>query len=68
MGISPEEALMVGNDVADDMVAEKLGMRVFLLTDCLINTKDADISIYPNGSFDDLLAYIRTQTEEACDE
>ncbi len=67
MGISPDEALMVGNDVADDMVAEKLGMRVFLLTDCLINAKDADISIYPNGGFDDLLAYIRTQTEETND-
>ena len=29
---------MVGNDVGEDMVAETLGMRVFLLTDCLINS------------------------------
>ena len=67
MGVSPEEALMVGNDVDDDMVATKLGMRVFLLTDCLINVKNADISIYPNGGFDALLRYIRAQTEETDD-
>ena len=35
LGVKPEECLMVGNDVSDDMVAERLGMKVFLLTDCL---------------------------------
>jgi hypothetical protein len=30
-------------------------MQVFLLTDCLINKDGVDISIYPNGNFDDLL-------------
>ena len=60
IGIKPEEVLMVGNDVSDDMVAEKLGMKVFLLTDCLINLKGEDISVYPNGSFDDLMKYIKS--------
>ena len=58
MGILPEECLMVGNDVDDDMVARDLGMKVFLLTDHLVNRKDADISVYPNGSFDELWTYI----------
>lgn len=58
LGVKPEECLMVGNDVRDDMIAEKLGMKVFLLTDCLINKADADISQYPKGSFDELLTYI----------
>ena len=49
---------MVGNDVGEDMVAAKLGMKVFLLTDCLINKSDEDISIYPNGSFAELKKYI----------
>ncbi|MBE6932433.1 MAG: HAD family hydrolase [Ruminococcaceae bacterium] len=53
-----EECLMVGNDVRDDMVAEKLGMKVFLLTDNLINKADVDISVFPNGGFDQLQAYI----------
>ncbi len=60
-GLSPEEVLMVGNDVGDDMVAASLGMRVFLLTDCLINIEGADITGYPNGSFGELMAYIREQ-------
>lgn len=58
LGAKPEECLMVGNDVGDDMVAEKLGMKVFLLTDCLINKTDINVSEYPNGNFDDLIEYI----------
>lgn len=58
IGVNPRECLMVGNDVGDDMVAEGLGMKVFLLTDCLINKDGVDISRYPRGSFDALNAYI----------
>ena len=49
---------MVGNDVGDDMVAENLGMKVFLLTDCLINKTEHDRSDYPHGGFDELLQFI----------
>ena len=45
--LSPEECLMIGNDAHEDMIAEKLGMKVFLLTDCLINKNNTDISRYP---------------------
>ena len=58
IGVEPQECLMVGNDVSDDMVAEKVGMKVFLLTDCLINKNEEDITKYPNGSFDELMEYI----------
>ncbi len=54
IGCEPEECMMVGNDVGEDMITETLGMKVFLLTDCLINKKDVDITLYPHGSFDDL--------------
>lgn len=59
-GLKAEECLMVGNDVGDDMIAQKLGMKVFLLTDCLINKDNTDISVYPNGDFTALNAYINT--------
>ena len=49
---------MVGNDVTEDMVAQKIGMSVFLITDCLINRENKDISVYPHGSFPDLLKYV----------
>lgn len=58
LGVLPEECLMVGNDYIEDMVAEKLGMKVFLITDHLYNAKDADLSLYPNGSFCDLIDFI----------
>lgn len=58
LGVTPEECLMVGNDVGDDMVAEKIGMKVFLLTDNLINKDNTDISVYPNGNFSQLSDYI----------
>ena len=51
---------MIGNDVSEDMIASKLGMRVFLLTDCLINKHNEDISIYLGGDFDALFKFIET--------
>ena len=63
MGVTPEECLMVGNDVGEDMIAQQLGCRVFLLTDCIINSKNLDISIYPHGGFDDLIAFIKSLNE-----
>ena len=60
IGKSPEECLMVGNDVEEDMVAKTLGMKVFLLTNCILNKKDRDISVYPNGDFEDLAKYLNT--------
>ena len=58
LNVAPEECLMVGNDVGDDMVAEKVGMKVFLLTDCLINKTDKAVSDYPNGGFSELRLYV----------
>lgn len=54
----PENCIMVGNDVTEDMVARELGMDVFLLTDCMINKNGKDISQYPHGSFDALHAFL----------
>lgn len=58
LGVKPEECLMVGNDVGEDMVAAQMGMQVFLLTDCMINRSNADISVYPHGDFDALREFV----------
>ncbi len=55
LGLAPEACLMVGNDATEDLIAEKVGMQVFLLTDCLINREQKDLSLYPQGGFDRLL-------------
>ena len=55
---------MVGNDVTEDMVAETLGMEVFLHKDCLINQEEKDISKYPQGGFAEFMDYLRKREEE----
>ncbi|MBP3667532.1 MAG: HAD family hydrolase [Clostridia bacterium] len=65
-GLDAANCLMVGNDIAEDMMAgAQAGLRGFLLTDCLINTPGADVNDYPHGSFDELNAYIETLLNQA---
>lgn len=61
LGVAPEECMMVGNDVTEDMMTKDMGMQVFLLTGSLINKENKDISVYPNGDFDELLRFIEEQ-------
>lgn len=59
IGCTPEECIMVGNDVNEDLLpAKALGMQVFLLTDCLINKENVDISEVPQGGFTELKKYL----------
>jgi len=59
-GLRPEECLMIGNDAIEDVAAQQLGIPVFLLTDCLINRRNSDISAFPHGTFADLHAFLDT--------
>ncbi|MDD3122740.1 MAG: HAD family hydrolase [Candidatus Izemoplasmatales bacterium] len=54
LSLTPENCLMIGNDALEDMVASKTGMETYLLTDCLHNEHQVDISKYENGSMEDL--------------
>lgn len=58
--VTPEECIMVGNDVKEDMVTRELGMDVFLITDCLLNVENRDITEYPHGSWHDFEKYIES--------
>ncbi len=62
LDLSPEDCLMVGNDAEEDTVAATLGMKVFLITDCLINTKETDITPFPHGDFEAAMSYISAIT------
>ena len=54
---SAHQCLMVGNDVTEDIVAQQLGMDVFLVTDHIINRDKSDISHLKQGSLQDLLQF-----------
>ena len=57
-GLAPDECIMVGNDVGEDMVAERLGSYVYLVTRDLINRGGSDISAYHKGTLAQLPDYI----------
>ncbi|MBR6735718.1 MAG: HAD family hydrolase [Oscillospiraceae bacterium] len=59
-GCGASECAMVGNDVGEDMIAETLGMKTFLLTDCLINKTDRSVDEFAHGGFDELLSWLDT--------
>ncbi|MDD4000668.1 MAG: HAD family hydrolase [Bacilli bacterium] len=58
IGRRADECLMVGNDVREDMVVEELGMKTYLLTECLNNPDNKDISKYQQGRLEDLYRFI----------
>ena len=61
LGVECCNCLIVGNDAGEDMLAaQQAGMSAFLLTDCLINRHNLDISAVPHGGFEELAAYLRT--------
>ena len=59
LSLDAEECVMIGNDVSDDMVAGKLGIKTFLLTDNLINKENIDIAIYSHGGFIELNTFLK---------
>ena len=63
LGVKPEECLMVGNDVSEDMICEKMGMKVFLIEKYVINKENKDTTCYARGDFHDLIAYVRSLGE-----
>ena len=59
MALIPEDCLMAGNDIGDDAVALDFGMDFFLITDCLINRGEKDISPFRKGSLQDFLYFVK---------
>ncbi len=59
----PENCLMVGNDVREDMeAASQAGMKVFLMPEFLLNRENKDYSGYPQGDFNALKSFIAIQS------
>lgn len=56
--LDPSRCIMIGNNVDEDMVASKLGMKVYLITDYLLNPHDKDINAYPHGTFSQMMDFV----------
>lgn len=53
--LKPEEVIMIGNDVREDMIVNKLGIDSYLITDCLLNLDNEDINKYKHGNFEEIM-------------
>ena len=59
IGKRPEQCLMVGNDVQEDLIALKLGIKTFLIKDNMIHrTEEAFISTY-EGNYEDFYSFVK---------
>jgi len=65
LGKSPENCLMVGNDVHDDMGAKAAGLDVYLVNDCIINEQSLPTDEFRQGSMEEFYAYVRELPEVA---
>lgn len=59
LGKRPEECIMVGNDVDEDILpARQVGMKTFLLTHSLLNRKGRDLEGIDRGGFGELKDFL----------
>jgi FMN phosphatase YigB (HAD superfamily) len=54
LGVEPKDCLMVGNDKQEDMAASKIGMRTFLVEDCIIDRGEPSYPIDDQGTLEEL--------------
>ncbi len=59
IGKEATECMMVGNDPFDDLPAGKLGMKTYLITDCLYNEKNLPLDADYIGSYHDFLRFVQ---------
>ena len=63
LGLRPEECLMVGNDVEEDLVIRSLGVKTFLVTDTLENKKGLPVETDYRGTLEELLEFVKELPE-----
>jgi FMN phosphatase YigB (HAD superfamily) len=59
--LAPDQVMMVGNDVDEDMIVETLGMDTYLITDCIKNKNNQDIQSFKQGSLKDFYEFLRQE-------
>ncbi|WP_216828628.1 HAD family hydrolase [Alkalihalobacterium elongatum] len=60
--VTPEECIMIGNDMQEDMVVSTMGMRTFLVEGHVIDRGTATYSIDESGTLEDLYERIVKRT------
>lgn len=56
---TPDKVMMVGNDMQEDMVSSLIGIKTFLVVDCLIDRGSPLYNINHRGSMKDFYDYVK---------
>ncbi len=59
IGKKPEECMMVGNDVQEDIIAGKLGLKTFLIKDCILHRTDDEIAADYEGDYESFFEFVK---------
>lgn len=59
LGVLPSDCIMIGNDVKEDGVASSLGMKVILVSDCLLNTENLPTDSFEMKSLAEILDWAK---------
>lgn len=59
IGKRPEQCMMVGNDVQEDLVALELGIKTFLVRNHIIHRTQEDIKTTHQGYYEDLYKFVK---------
>ncbi len=60
VGKAPEHCLMIGNSVAEDMIADALGMQTYLITGYVENPQNKPTDCFAQGTLAEFLEYAKT--------
>jgi FMN phosphatase YigB (HAD superfamily) len=55
----PEECMMVGNDVQEDLIAKTLGVRTYLIIDNMLHRTEGDIVTDYKGTYEDFYDFVK---------
>lgn len=58
--LNPEDVLMVGNDVQEDLIVKRLGVKTYLIDDHLIHRTDDKIVSDYQGNYKDFLTFVKS--------
>ncbi len=53
----PEDCIMVGNDVEEDLAAKTVGIDTYLITDCIVNSKNLKNTADYTGTYQDFYRF-----------
>lgn len=59
IGKKPWECMMVGNDVQEDVIAGKLGIKTYLITNQLLHRTEEEIKADHIGTYEDFYSFVK---------